>query len=42
MQVGDNLVGSGGGPGYLSVQEWAGLLLSFALAAVRIFMVAEF
>ena len=33
---------AGGGPGYLSVQEWAGLLLSYALAAVQKFMVAEF
>ena len=32
---------SGRGPGYLLVQEWAVLLLSLALAAVRKFMVTE-
>ena len=32
---------SGGGPGYLLVQEWTVLLLSLALAAVQKFMVTE-
>ena len=32
---------SGGGPGYLLVQEWAVLLLSLALVAIRKFMVTE-
>ena len=32
---------SGGGLGYLFVQEWAVLLLSLALAPVREFMVTE-
>ena len=32
---------SGRGPGYLLVQEWAVLLLSLALAAVRKFIVTE-
>ena len=32
---------SGRGPGYLLVQEWAVLLLSLALAAVRKFIMTE-
>ena len=32
---------SGGGAGYLLAQEWAALMLSLALAAVRKFMVTE-
>ena len=32
---------SGGGPGYLLVQEWTVLLLSLALVGVRKFMVTE-
>ena len=42
-EVGGNLVRESGrgGAGYLLAQEWAILLLSLALAAVRKFMVTE-